>query len=53
MAKGNEMQVLQSGKITDRGRWPLGRELMKFLDVRGMFPSSRHFPVFIIQYCLV
>jgi hypothetical protein len=33
MAKGNDMQVLQSGKITDRGRWPLGRELMEFLGV--------------------
>jgi hypothetical protein len=27
------MQILQSAKITDKGRWPLGRELMEFLDI--------------------
>jgi bifunctional DNA-binding transcriptional regulator/antitoxin component of YhaV-PrlF toxin-antitoxin module len=27
------MQILQSAKITDKGRWPLGKELMEFLGV--------------------
>ena len=27
------MQILQSAKITDKGRWPLGRELMEFLGI--------------------